>query len=112
MTEMIKCGRCYSKPLTDFDFNKNGVRFKMCNKCRIYDRDRRIINGDELRELERERYQINKESRLAKTKQYWLEHHDRLCATHVCECGSSFQYRNKSDHEKTNKHKQYLETQS
>lgn len=50
MTEMIKCSRCYSKPLTDFDVNKNGVRFKMCNKCRLYDRERLVSNGEEIRE--------------------------------------------------------------
>ena len=50
---MIKCSRCYSKPLEDFEINKNGERFKMCNKCRLYDRERRINNGEELREQEK-----------------------------------------------------------
>ena len=73
-------------------------------------------NKEEMSLRCKERYENNKEHILQKHKQYKIEHTEELKASYKkwnikveCGCGSSHTLAHKSCHEKTLKHKNYIE---
>ena len=113
MSEIIKCNRCWSKELKfdDFYFNKDGERYKSCNTCRDYDKQRKHNNKEAINQQAREHYQDIKDTKIEKVKQYRIDNYERLHEIYKCECGGKYEYRNKYRHIKTIKHEKYLEKQ-
>jgi hypothetical protein len=111
MTDIIKCSRCFSKELRhdDFCINKNGERFKTCNKCRDYDKERKDNNREAIREQAKEHYQVVKESKTEQVKQWKRDNYDKLHEIQHCQCGGNYERRNKCRHVRTHKHIRYLE---
>ena len=103
MTEFLKCNRCSSKELKyeDFGINTNGERMKSCNSCRVSEKQRKDNNREAIREQSKEHYQVVKESKIEKAKQWKLANHDKLHEIQLCECGGQYEYRNIYKHEDT-----------
>lgn len=113
MTEIINCTRCRSKELTheDFGLGKSGLRLKTCTNCRLYDKQRKIDNKETINQQAREHYQTIKDVKIQQTIQYRIDNHEKLHETHTCNCGGKYIYRNKAKHEKSMKHKLYIDKQ-
>ena len=110
MTENKKCCRCSSKTLTinDFGIDKNDKYLKTCNNCREYDRQRKANNGEAVNQQAREHYQEIREDKIKQSLKWREENIDRLKTKIECECGGRFQYMNKTDHKRTQKHQKYI----
>ena len=111
------CKQCYRTNLTanDFQLNKQGEKFKRCNRCRENQKIRANIyqtnNKDEINERAREKYKQNREEHIRRVKQWQTENKDKLTGKQICECGSEYTYDHKSRHKKTKKHQKWLSIQ-
>ncbi len=89
--ELRQCSRCHSKILLKyFQIDRKGEYYKLCNNCRSIAYplgvNRLDMTNDEYQQYRNEyRHKIDK-----------------------CSCGSEYFHQNKSQHEKTKKHKTYL----
>ena len=111
MTEIVNCSRCRSENLIqeDFGFSKNGERLRTCTNCRLYSKQRKHDNREAVNQQAREYYQNIKESKIEYAKQYRSDNHEKLHEVQRCQCGGKYIYRNKAEHEKSMKHKRFLE---
>ena len=88
----IKNNVCVNKRVagrTDKDYYQDNKE-----QCAKWNKEWHIKNKDKTRQRKRNNYQKNK---------------DKLMSIMKCDCGSSFQYQNKSHHIKTKRHQDYLE---
>ena len=69
-----------------------------------YYQDNKKILSDKAKQW----YNNNKEKLLEKRKEYYNNNKEKLLETHTCECGGKYDYKNKSRHFKTKKHKELL----
>ena len=79
---------------------------------REYKHNWHIDNRNRLSEIKRQKYQDNREEQLAKCKKYYEDNieerraiRNRVCQ---CSCGYTYTYSNKSRHERSKKHQDYL----
>ncbi len=110
MTENKNCSRCLSTTLSENDFgvNKYNEYFKTCNDCREYSNQKKANNREYINEQAKEYYKENREDKIKQSLKWRAENIDRLKTKIECECGGRFQYRQKSEHNKTHKHQKYI----
>ena len=97
----------------DFDIDKNGVKFKTCNKCRTDQKQRRGENREDINKQAREYYKKNlREEKIDQAKQYRNDNREKLYEIQKCECGGKYIYRGKCQHIKCKKHMDYIESQN
>ena len=101
MTEIRMCNRCCSRTLNENDL-------KACTICKAIFRQKYLNNIDEIRLQARERYHENKEVNRERSLKWQAENIDKLKVKIECECGLTFQHRHKSQHNKTQKHQNYI----
>ena len=108
------CTRCSNKQLTlnDFEIKPNGDRYSTCNYCREYSRIRKLNDKDRINAQSRLHYLYVREQKAEQVKQWRIDNKDRLTAKIECPCGGKFQFRQKSEHLRTQKHIKWLETQN
>ena len=110
MTEHKKCCRCSSKTLTinDFGIDKHGDYLATCNNCREYDRQRKANNREAVNQQAREHYQEIREDKIKQSSKWRAENIDRLKEKIECACGGKFQFMQKTEHGRTQKHQKYI----
>ena len=82
------------------------------DQVKEYKHNWQIENRERLSEIRKQQYQDRREEILAKCKKYYEENieerraiRNRLCQ---CSCGDTYTYANKSRHERTKKHQDYI----
>ena len=79
----------------------------------IYKKMYRQENLEHVRKLDRQSYQRNRDKILEKSRKYREEHKEEIYAKQnaktTCECGGSYSLKHKSQHFKTNKHRDFEE---
>ena len=82
------------------------------DQVKEYKHNWQIENRERLSEIRKQQYQYRREEILAKCKKYYEENieerraiRNRLCQ---CSCGDTYTYANKSRHERTKKHQDYI----
>ena len=110
MTENQNCSRCRSATLSinDFGLNKYNEYFKTCNACREYSKQRKANNREYINEKAREHYQETKEDKIKQVLKWKAENIDRLKTKIECECGGRYQFMQKAEHGRTQKHQKYM----
>jgi len=108
--QYIKCARCRCKYINgdehiknDFGYNRLNERFKTCNKCRTYKR-----NKEHIKEYNAERYQQKKDEINIQHKQYRVANKERIKAHNleqvICDvCGANVSRHSLARHKRTNK---------
>ncbi len=71
-------------------------------------RQYKIENKEHIATKNKEWYEANKDSVLQQKKEYRIENNEKLTQKTNCLCGGLYQYKHKSDHEKTKRHQAYL----
>jgi hypothetical protein len=89
-------------------------KYDIENKDRITERQKKyyIENKDRLNERQKKYYIENKDEILEYRKQYNIGNKEKLTKKFNCDCGGTYQYRNKSIHIKTTKHINYFKTKT
>ena len=100
----------------ELNANMNGKRCYTSQEQRKEDnKEYNKEHKDEINEKRRVNYKEHKEHK-EKKKEYYEEHKDeiqkRKSKKYTCACGSEIQLGDKSKHEKTKKHQEFLKTQS
>jgi len=82
--------------------------------CKEYVKEWKKQHQEQIREQNKEYYEQNKERLKEQQKVYREQHKEQLRERYnkpfICECGSNYTYANKSQHLKTQKHQNYLNT--
>jgi len=68
-------------------------------------------NKKEISEKTKEYREVHKKEIYERTNKYKKEHKEQLQKKYDCECGGKFTHSNKTQHEKTQKHQDYLKSQ-
>ena len=115
MTENIqtkRCGRCHSNKSLDTDFvvGKGGNYLSSCNFCREYFKQRQANKQEIIQQQQKHYYLENREAKIEQSTKWRNDNIDRLTAKIECPCGGKFQYRTKAEHERSNKHKKYIQS--
>ena len=110
MTENKKCIRCRSKTLTENDFgiDRHGDYLKTCNNCREHEKQRKANTREYTNEKAREHYQEVREDKIKQVLKWKAENIDRLTEKIECACGGKFQFMQKAEHGRTQKHQKYM----
>jgi len=75
-----------------------------------YDRDYREDNKEKVKEYKKRWYEDNKEKRKEYEKQWYQENKEKMKEKFNCICGSIYRKSDKARHERSKKHKQYINT--
>ena len=70
----------------------------------------RETHREERNALSKAIYERDKEAKIEKVKQWRTQNIERLTDKIECGCGGKFQYRTKAEHERSLRHKKYIET--
>jgi ATP-dependent helicase YprA (DUF1998 family) len=83
------------------------------NKQKIdeYQKKYRLDNREKILELKKKNYQENKEKISEYNKKHYQENKEKLSEKITCSCGSIFTRAGKSQHERTKKHKKFIQEQ-
>ena len=80
-----------------------------------YNEEYNVVNKDKISKKQKEHYQANKQSKLEKVKQYHQANKQSILETqkqpYHCACGRTIQITEKARHERTQKHKSFIEQQ-
>ena len=91
--------------------NLNMVRaFRSKEEADEVGREFRENHKEEKKEYDKVYRENNKEHRQEISKVYRKNNRDKLLAKTECACGNTYVYKNKSRHERSNKHQNYLNT--
>ena len=100
-----QCKGCYCMKLEDsFKQNTDGQLFKTCITCMESEQQYRERNKDTFQAASANYYIINKEKKIAQSKEWRELNKERLSESIMCGCGGKFKYCDKSKHVKGKKH--------
>jgi hypothetical protein len=105
---VVKLYPCNSKRELDVEEERYRVELQASlnsNRCHITDEE--IVKYQ--KKYQKNHYEANREAILENQKKYNEANKDKLNEKFKCDCGGKFTLQNKAIHEKTKKHKQFLQ---
>jgi hypothetical protein len=93
-------------------YNENKSRFKQYHDENVDTiRERSKNHYENNKEKYKEYYKSHREKYKENNKKYYLENKEKFITKYTCECGSTFMISNKTNHNKGQKHINYLNSQ-
>ena len=94
--ESITCTICkIPKNILNYGFRDGGKYIKhQCKQC--------------LNEKSKQRHIVNREYDLNRHRKYKEKHNEQFKEKHICQCGGSYNYQHKTEHERTQKHQNFI----
>ena len=105
------CSGCSKWELTasDFESDKQGKQFEICNRCRERNRKYKADNRESINTKKREQYQLNKVKIIESQKTSRANNIEKLTRKIECDCGGKYQYMAQAEHRRTKKHMKHME---